>query len=37
MLPLLQRKKVFKIKINKILPKNNNVTRKVKWISYIVS
>ena len=30
------RKKFFKIKINKIVSKINNVPRKIKWISYII-
>ena len=30
-------KKFFKIKINKIISKINNVPRKIKWISYIIN
>ena len=30
------RKKFFKIKINKIIFKSDNVPRKIKWISYII-
>jgi len=29
--------KFFKIKIDKIIPKINNVTRKIKWISHIIN